>query len=95
MPCCSLNTAWFVCVCNQSDGHPRRNSGRTYPEIDNTVVQTSVKQDTLELHVLGLRLWGLWAVRVVDGERKHGLESGNEMQLHEPCISTMHGSRMT
>lgn len=54
---------------------------RLCPEVDDTVVQARVKKDALELDVLRLGLRGFWSVRIVDGERQNGLESGDEVQL--------------
>ena len=51
------------------------------PEVDHTVVQTGVEQDTLELDVLGLSFCRLRTVGVIDSKRQDGLQTGDQVQL--------------
>ena len=53
----------------------------TYPQVNDAVVQPGIEEDTLELNVFRFCFWRLWTIGIVDGERQHGFEARDKVQL--------------
>lgn len=67
----------------------RKSGDETYSEVDDAVVQASVKKYTLVLHVLVGGDISLGAVGILDGEWQTAIQTGDEVDLTNTSVDVL------